>query len=123
MQTILIVDDEHSIAETLSEILAYEGFEPRAAPNGQLGLEALETRRPDLVLLDYMMPVMDGMKMIQAMKADPRWAGIPVILMTAAPPRVLQAFGATWDMLLRKPFEAEHLMKVIREVLARKGQP
>jgi CheY-like chemotaxis protein len=123
MQTILIVDDEYTIAETLSEILAYEGFETRASPNGQLGLEALEAKRPALVLLDYMMPVMDGMKMLQAMKADPRWATIPVILMTAAPPRAFQAFDPTWDALLRKPFEADHLMKVIREVLARSGQP
>jgi CheY-like chemotaxis protein len=123
MQTILIVDDEYTIAETLSEILAYEGFEPRTAANGQLGLESMEAKRPDLVLLDYMMPVMDGMKMIRAMKADPRWARIPVILMTAAPPKALQAFAATWDALLRKPFDADHMMKVIRDVLARSSQP
>ena len=122
MAKILIVDDEYTIAETLSEILAYEGFEPSAASNGELGLAALEKSRPDLLLVDYMMPVMDGVKMLRAMRAEPRWARLPAIMMTAAPARALADHATLWDAFLRKPFEADQMVKLVREVLARRKE-
>ncbi len=120
MQTILIVDDEYTIAETLSEILAFEGFQTRAAPNGRAGLASVEEVRPDLILLDYMMPVMDGLKMLAELKREPRFASIPVILITAAPPRSSPPGAPRWDALLRKPFEVDVLVKTVREVLSRR---
>jgi two-component system response regulator VicR len=117
-QNILIVDDEFSIVETLSEILAWEGYAIRMAPNGRAALAELEREVPSLVLLDYMMPVMDGLELLQVMRQRPALARVPVILMTAArlalPPDEQQ-----FDALLRKPFEIGAVLQLVRALLTR----
>jgi two-component system response regulator VicR len=115
MTRILIVDDEFSVADTLAEFLAWEGYATTTAANGKLALEAIARQRPQLVLLDYMMPVMDGMQTLTAIRADPALKGIPVILMTAAPAGLTDT--ATYDALLVKPFDAARLMKIIRKLI------
>jgi two-component system response regulator VicR len=116
MTRILIVDDEFSVADTLAEYLAWEGYTTTTAANGKLALAAIARERPQLVLLDYMMPVMDGMQMLATLRADPALKDLPVILMTAAPSG-LTSDPAPYDALLVKPFDAARLLKTIRKVL------
>ncbi|MCU1278710.1 MAG: spo0F3 [bacterium] len=116
-ELILIVDDEHAIVETLAEVLRWEGYEALCAPNGQVALEMMAARRPSLVLLDFMMPVLDGRQTLAAMRCDVSLAMVPVIMMSAAA-AVPAVAGADWQHYLRKPFRAPALMTVVRALLA-----
>lgn len=118
MSTILIVDDEFSIAETVADILSWEGYSTVTAANGELALAQIEKKRPDLILLDYMMPVMDGLQMLRALRANPELRSIPVVIMTAAPPG-LGREDRLWNGLLSKPFDAEQLLRQVRKLLPR----
>jgi CheY-like chemotaxis protein len=83
--TVLVVDDDEAIRENLGEALAYHGFEVEAVANGQLALEWLRGRsdRSPVVLLDLMMPVLNGEQFLELMRADPQLARLPVLVMTA----------------------------------------
>jgi DNA-binding response OmpR family regulator len=116
--TILVVDDEYAIVETLSDVLAYEGYAVTTAANGAKAWAAIETIQPALVLLDFMMPILDGVQLAKKVRADPRFAKLPIVMMTAAPAGLPKAAGL-WDELLVKPFELEQLLAVIRDVLTR----
>jgi CheY-like chemotaxis protein len=115
---ILIVDDEQTIAETLAEVLRWRGHAAETAANGELGLAAMRARRPDAVLLDYMMPVLDGVQTLAAMRADAELATVPVILMSAAPQRAIPP-AAGWSGFLRKPFREPALVAALEKVLKR----
>jgi CheY-like chemotaxis protein len=117
MKTILIVDDEFSIVETLGEILSWEGYGFASASNGQAGLEQARAHKPALILLDYMMPVMDGVQMLGSLRSDPDLRDIPVIMMTAAPLGIPES-EKRWDALLLKPFEAGHLVRAIHRLIS-----
>jgi CheY-like chemotaxis protein len=113
-KSILLVDDEFSIVEALAEVLQWEGYSVRTAPNGQRALEELARAPPALILLDFMMPVMDGLQALAKIRADPALQKIPVVLMTAA---ALPDGASGWDAVLRKPFEASALVKLLRRLL------
>ncbi|HET8541763.1 MAG TPA: response regulator [Anaeromyxobacter sp.] len=115
-RSVLIVDDEVSIVEALSEILTWEGFSVSTAGNGSLALEELARNTVDVVLMDVMMPVMGGLDAAQRMNADPRTAHIPVVLMTAGP--VPEGFDGS--LVVRKPFELAALLRVLRRALERR---
>ena len=110
---ILLVDDEFSIVEALTDILQWEGYSVVTAANGQLALDELKRGQVSLVLLDYMMPVMDGLQALDKIRAEPAWRGIPIVMMTAAS---LPREAAGWDALLQKPFEANALFSVVRRL-------
>ena len=114
-KTVLVVDDEFSIVETLTEILAWEGYRVRSASNGRQALEALRAERPDVVLLDVMMPVLDGHQLLEAMQAE-GLGDIPVLLMSAAPIRPGPR-GVLWKAELRKPFDVTQLLAALKLVL------
>jgi CheY-like chemotaxis protein len=118
VQTILIVDDEFSIAETLGEILAWEGYAILMAPNGRAALDEMESRAPSLILLDYMMPVMDGLELLAIMRQRPSLERVPVILMTAAR-LALPSDRQQFDALLRKPFEVHEVLRIVRGLLGK----
>jgi len=82
---ILVVDDEFSVAEVLQSVLADSGHEVIMAINGRQGLERLSERRPDLVLLDFMMPIMDGPAMLKAMEEDPAYRNLPAVVISSLP--------------------------------------
>jgi CheY-like chemotaxis protein len=113
---VLVVDDEFSIAETCADVLRWEGFEADVVADGAEALAAIRARRPDLVLLDYMMPVMDGLELLQQLRADAELRDVRVVLMTAArlslPPE-----KRTWNGLLLKPFNADQLLSAVRQQL------
>lgn len=83
MATVLIVDDEYGIVELLEAVLFDEGHRVLTASNGRHGLSVLETRKPDVIFLDYMMPIMDGASMLSHMRSDPALRDIPVVLMSS----------------------------------------
>jgi CheY-like chemotaxis protein len=80
---VLVVDDDPHVAEMLRQILADHDFELEAAEDGEAGLEAIAARRPDVILLDLMMPKLDGFGVIERLRADPVTRDIPVIVISA----------------------------------------
>jgi len=116
VKTILVVDDEFGIADALKDILSDEGYSVIIAKNGKEGLKEVSARTPDLILLDYMMPVMDGREMWLALKADPLTNGIPVMMMSAMPPSSIPT-DCKPDGFLRKPFDLDLLFEEIQRLL------
>jgi circadian clock protein KaiC len=114
---ILIVDDEFGLAELISDILGENGYETSIAINGQLGLAILRERRPDLVLMDLMMPVLSGPEMLKEMKRDPAVADIPVVIMTALPEAIPRERELAHQAVLQKPFTPDRLFEVVRGIL------
>ena len=83
MSTVLVVDDEAAARNALTKLLRREGYETVAAGNGREALHALEAKTPDLVLLDVMMPELDGLELLEVLHAHPRWKALPVVMLTA----------------------------------------
>lgn len=81
-QRILVVDDSHSIVKMLEVVLKKEGYEVVTAFDGEAGLRAAQNARPDLIILDIIMPKMDGVKMCRMLQNNPATASIPVIFLT-----------------------------------------
>jgi len=116
---VLVVDDDPDILEALAEILEGEGFEVRRARNGKEALDRLEPEPPQLILLDLMMPVMDGWEFSQQMRRRPTVASIPIIVLSAdrnvgSKARDIGAVGH-----LAKPFELTDLLEMVRAALRR----
>ncbi|MFL5813997.1 MAG: response regulator [Bdellovibrionia bacterium] len=119
MTSILIVDDEHDILLAAEILLSDEGFEVRTARNGREALERLAEKHPDIVLMDVMMPILTGPETIRQMKADPDYAKIPIILMSAVQPS-FKSDEVAWDLFIRKPFEIDSLLVSIQKLLEKK---
>ena len=119
MTTVLVVDDEPLIAMALEAMLEDAGYRVATAANGRQGLERLaEAPRPDLVLLDMMMPVMNGPAMLAAMAADPELAGIPVVVLSSLPEEAIRArVGEGVAAILLKPCTAEQVLDAIARAL------
>ena len=119
---ILVVDDEPQIRYFLTELLELHEFDVMTAANGAEALEALARGPADLILLDLVMPVMDGYQAYQRLKQDPRTRAIPVIIVTAKGDRIDQALGLepTGAHYVSKPFQMEELLGKIQAVI-RKG--
>ncbi len=116
-QSVLIVDDEFGLADITAELLTEAGYNVALAINGKLGLASLATHRADIVLTDLMMPVMDGPELLRRMRADPKLAAIPTILMTALPEAVPTEGTALPDAVLIKPFGITELLATIHRLL------
>jgi CheY-like chemotaxis protein len=118
MKTILVIDDEFGIVDVLSELLAEEGYRVVTAANGQQGLELIAEVRPNLVILDVMMPVLDGVAMLRRLRSDPAHSDLEVIVMSAAPPpRGQPELLSNVSGFLRKPFDLQDLLKMVRPLL------
>jgi CheY-like chemotaxis protein len=114
MKTVLVVDDEFDLASTVRAILEGEGYRVDVCANGREALERLKGGRPDLVLLDVMLPVVDGYGVLRAMRQEPALADVPVVLMNSFPPK---ADGAGWQGFLRKPFTLGTLLDAVRQAV------
>ena len=114
---VCIIEDEPDIRETLREILETEGFNVRVAANGQEALNLLKQDglRPGVILLDLMMPVMNGWEFIEAAKKDPTLSSIPILIMSAA--SLTNPIVETAEGFIRKPVEIEHLLKLLLKQL------
>ncbi|HVY46499.1 MAG TPA: response regulator [Minicystis sp.] len=116
MKTILVADDEYAIVEALSALLTDEGYNVVTAANGEEALARIADARPDVVLLDVMMPGIDGRGVLSRMRDDTATAAIPVIVMSAAarPLSPAQLGGA---IFLRKPFDLAVLLRAIAKLV------
>jgi CheY-like chemotaxis protein len=117
-KTILIVDDEFGILEVLESILDDAGFRVISAGNGQDALACLQETVPDLVIVDFMMPLLDGAGVIKAMREKESLRAVPVILASALPEKTISERCSGYQVFLRKPFKAERLMEEISRLLA-----
>ncbi len=116
MKTILVVDDEYDIVEILQDILEGEGYRVIGATDGRQGLEIVAKDRPDLILLDLMMPIMGGLDMLDRLRASAEHNSIPVVLMSAAQ-TALDSRQYDDLVFLAKPFQLENLMDAIMETI------
>ncbi len=123
MKTILIVDDELAIAEVLSLILQDEGYAVCCAANGRKGLERLAEGNIDLVILDYMMPIMGGAAMGLALRSNPDTRSIPIIFNSSLDEAVVSEQFPDYDAYLRKPYNVDRALEIIRVLLARRERP
>lgn len=116
---ILIIDDEPEITEIVDIFLSNAGFQVIAENNANAGIKAAEKSRPALILLDIMMPSMDGYEVCNALKANPVTANIPVIFLTGKDSRddSGRSFKVGGDLFVKKPFSCERLLEIIRIVL------
>ena len=115
MRTILIVEDEAPLRELLVDLVADAGYRSVQAIHGRQALTLVEQERPDLVLADVMMPVLNGAELCRILKAQPSTASIPVILMSAAGPALADGAGA--DAFVDKPFHLNELEALVRRCL------
>lgn len=118
-QRVLIVDDEPNIVISLEFLLKREGFTVSVARDGEEGLAAIRAQRPDLVILDVMMPKLDGYAVLQAVRADPELAATRILMLTAKGRDAEQKKGLTLgaNSYMPKPFSTHDLIAKARELL------
>lgn len=116
-ELILIAEDEFGLAEVVSQILIDRGHEVEVAVNGDAALARMASRRPDLVLVDMMMPILDGPGLVRRMRGDAGLTTVPVVLMTALPRAVPADITAIVQMVLIKPFTPEALLAAVDSLL------
>jgi DNA-binding response OmpR family regulator len=118
-KNILVVDDEPNIVLSLEFLMSKEGYLVRTARDGEEALEAIRESPPDLVLLDVMMPRLDGFEVCQTVRANPEWKDMRIVILTAKGREVDQekglALGA--DDYITKPFSTRGLMEKVRKTL------
>jgi len=121
---ILCIEDETEMIDLMRLILSRKGYEVHGAPGGMEGIKLVRELHPDLVLLDLMMPVMDGWEVYQQMKADESTRDIPVIVVTAKAQNIDKVLGlhiAKVDDYIAKPFSPQELLGSVEKVLAKKS--
>lgn len=115
MAKILVMDDEPSIRELCSVVLGQAGHEVLEAGDGLVGIQVAQEAQPDLILLDRMMPLVDGLDALRTLKAHASTASIPVVMLTALDgiSDVALATMEGADGYVTKPFEPDHLVDVV----------
>lgn len=117
-KTILAVDDERDILRIIEHSLTIHGYAVVTAESGREALEHIALQQPDIVVLDIMMPGMDGFEVLQQIRADPKTAELPVILLTAKTEEASIAKG--WregaNLYLVKPFEMSELLDCVEAI-------
>lgn len=121
---IVYIEDEQEMIDLVRLILNRKGFEVKGATGGQQGLDVIRADAPDLVLLDLMMPDMDGWEVYQQMKASDETRDIPVIVITAKAQNIDKVLGihiAKVEDYISKPFSPQQLIDSIEKVLDKKA--
>ena len=109
---VLVVEDDADLREMMAQLLTLEGFQAATASNGREALQYLKGRHPDVILLDLMMPVMDGWEFRRQQRADPDLAQVPVIVLSALDQA--RASGLDPDAFLKKPLDFDRLLQLVR---------
>ncbi|HOO40071.1 MAG TPA: response regulator transcription factor [Syntrophales bacterium] len=124
-RTILVADDDQDIIDLVEFNLSREGFSVLAADNGWKALETAKKKRPDVVVLDWMMPEVDGLEVCRRLKQDPDTERIPIIMLTAKSDTLDKVLGLEMgaDDYLTKPFHVRELLARIRALLRRTESP
>ena len=114
MKKVLVVDDEPALLDVVSQVLADEGYAVATARDGEHALRLAERERPDLVLMDVMMPRLDGRDTLRRLREHPDLRNVPVILTSAGIPSAQIESGVTF---LRKPFDLDRLLALVARML------
>jgi CheY-like chemotaxis protein len=118
MQTVLVVDDEFGVAEVLQSILEDEGYRVVTAINGKQALARLSEFTPDLIMLDYMMPILDGTQTLAAIRSQSALAQLPIIMMSSLEEASVRETCTDYNSFLRKPFRAVAVVNLVAQLLA-----
>ena len=121
-QTILIIEDERALVEVLTYNFRKEGFDVHSATDGQDGLRRAQTTLPDLIVLDLMLPVIEGLEVCRVLKSGVRTRDIPLLMLTARSEEVDEIVGFQMgaDDYVTKPFKIKPLIQRIKALLRRK---
>ncbi len=118
-KSILIIEDDVSVRTLLSKSLSAKGFTVRVCVDGLEGLTELERQRPDLIIVDIMMPRLDGMTFVRAIKGNEKTSPIPVIFLTAKndPKSMIEGINLGAKYYVTKPFQLEELLSKVGKAL------
>ncbi len=117
-KTILIVDDDHDIGEMLRTVITQQtNYRVVWIAESDLALEAASHMRPSLLLLDYMMPTMDGLKLYDHLQEKPNMRGVPVVLISARATLPFEQIRERGMYILRKPFDLSDLLDMLAQLL------
>jgi len=118
--SVLVVDDEPNIVQSLEFLIAAAGFEVRVARDGDAALAAMSERPADLVLLDVMIPKGDGYQVCRAIRANPAWQGVRIVMLTARGRESEQRKGIELgaDLYVTKPFSTRDLVEQVKRFAA-----
>lgn len=115
---VLIVEDEPHIVESLSFLLIREGFDVKAIGDGEKAMDKIETMRPDVLVLDVMLPGVNGFELLRRLRADPELKTTPVLMLTAKGQRrdreIAEAAGA--DVFMTKPFSNAEVVAAVKDL-------
>jgi len=119
---LLLVDDEPGLREAVQDYLQEHGFTVQAASNAGDAWQMLQTRTPDLVISDIMMPQVDGYQFLEQLREDPRFKSLPVVFLTARGMTTdrIQGYQAGCDAYLPKPFDPDELVAIVENLLERR---
>jgi DNA-binding response OmpR family regulator len=122
-ERVLVIDDSPTITKVVQLVLTKAGYEVHTAPDGEAGLAAVRSSRPDLILLDFVMPKMNGYQFCRELTADPKLRDIPVILMSAKGDQVGERFVKVMGIVdyITKPFSPEAITAVVQHTLGKYG--
>ena len=112
-RSVLVVDDDPSVRSLLELVLSVEGFEVRVAVGGEDALAMIAQQRPDVLLVDVMMPGMDGRALTRQLRTDPATADLPVVVCSALAddPDAWEAWASGASSFVSKPFDIDHLVE------------
>lgn len=116
--TILIVDDDHDIVSAIDAILTMEGYNVETAYNGTECIDCVQETKPDLILLDLMLPDMHGRDVAQKLRKDARLGNIPIVIMSASRDAREVAEDLHAEDCIDKPFEVSHLLQTVSRHLS-----
>jgi DNA-binding response OmpR family regulator len=116
---VLVVDDEPQITEIIEAFLSNSGYEVHVSNQAAEGLRLAKQLKPDVILLDIMMPDIDGYSLCNDLKNDPATSGIPVVFLTGKDRNddMGRSFKAGGDMFIKKPFSCERLLEILNIIL------
>lgn len=124
-ESILVVEDEDDIRELLRYNLAKEGYQVTGSASGEEALKAVKAARPDLMVLDLMLPGMDGLEVCRSLKQDPQTRNLPIVMLTAKGEEadIVAGLELGADDYITKPFSLRVLLARLRAVLRRRSAP
>src|ERR1700759_2088622 len=124
-ELVLVIDDSPTITKVVQLVLTKAGYQVQTAPDGEAGLEAVRAQRPDLILLDFVMPRMNGYQFCRELVADAKLRDIPVVLMSAKGDQVGERFVKVMGIVdyITKPFSPEAITAVVQHTVAKYGKP
>lgn len=123
MATVLVVEDEFGIADLIEAVLEDEGHRVLIAVNGKEGLAMLAQERPDLIFLDYMMPVMNGADLLRGIADDPSLRDVPVVVMSSLPEATVAERCVGYTVFLRKPFKIADVLSLTGRLTSTPQKP